>query len=136
MIRFGFISFFHVSPVKLYNECVYSFFLQRAVSPCFGGMLSDLVVRCMTSLTSTRLNPCSNGILSDFLLFALVAMCSVLILVLMEYSLTLILGGTLLKSMCLNPCSNGILSDLMKDNMYVKEVSLNPCSNGILSDFG
>ena len=43
---------------------VYSFFLQRAVSPCFGGMLFDYGVNVH------------------------IRACSVLILVLMEYSLT------------------------------------------------
>ena len=46
---------------------VYSFFLQRAVSPCFGGMLFDYNLHG-TNPERIRLNPCSNGMLSDVII--------------------------------------------------------------------
>ena len=87
------------------------------------------------------LNPCSNGILSDFTpqintsgdvyVLILVLMeysltsngacdadwSSVLILVLMEYSLTDSISESIaLRSASLNPCSNGILSDTLTES--------------------
>ena len=60
---------------------------------------------------------------------------SVLILILMEYSLTDLLLSNIRNIVCLNPYSNGILSDRMTTTKKAIGVRLNPYSNGILSDF-
>ena len=60
---------------------------------------------------------------------------NVLILILMEYSLTR--KGQQMRGMypCLNPYSNGILPDIPKKMLRaLKFVCLNPYSNGILPD--
>ena len=76
-------------------------------------MLSYLVAQVPLRPILDSLNPCSNGIcsLTGIIIIVLVAMCSVLILVLMEYAL--LQRRLELKSLGpkrLNPCSNGICS--------------------------
>ena len=62
--------------------------------------------------SNSGLNPCSNGIPSDAIdLAKAMAEDEVLILVLMEYPLTVNAGLFEAQIFCLNPCSNGIPSD-------------------------
>ena len=61
-------------------------------------------------------------------------MGTVLILILMEYSLTFLKRRLLKTSSCLNPYFNGILSDHRGVLTTLGKVGLNPYSNGILSD--
>ena len=101
MIRFGFITFLSCFSREVVVGGVYSFFLQRAVSPCFGGMLFDYGVNVH------------------------IRACSVLILVLMECSLTSYKIIETQNTECLNPCSNGILSDfIMLKGFMLKEIVL------------
>ena len=106
------------------------------LNPCSNGMLSDLNSESEGILNTPCLNPCSNGMLSDIsfnkkliaklrVLILVLMECSltdyisismlndfVLILVLMECSLTYIECKAVKFQCCLNPCSNGMLSDL------------------------
>ena len=59
---------------------------------------------------------------------------SVLILILMEHSLTLSCSITIKEVKCLNPYSNGTLSDKNYNYGKRKKFCLNPYSNGTLSD--
>ena len=59
---------------------------------------------------------------------------SVLILILMEYSLTTPFGVQNMILSCLNPYSNGILTDISAVSAIWRYKRLNPYSNGILTD--
>ena len=88
MIRFGFITFLSCFSREVVVGGVYSFFLQRAVSPCSNGMLSDMMLNLKKIMKRLCLNPCSNGMLSDYQMHGMKLLMYGLILVLMEYSLT------------------------------------------------
>ena len=84
--------------------------------------------------TALRLNPYSNGILSDSQDLALVVTVGVLILILMEYSLTAVNNHRYHKNLVLILI---LMEYSLTEYQYLcKENSerLNPYSNGILSD--
>ena len=88
-----------------------------------------------SQLEYNGLNPYSNGILPDIYPPGRGSFSHrVLILILMEYSLTNTYSDTIVVNECLNPYSNGILPDRRWLVPTKFGPGLNPYSNGILPD--
>ncbi len=98
-------------------------------------MLSDTLNYEHSNIMKWSLNPYSNGMLSDEeIMMPNGRMTKVLILILMECSLTSCCNSQILGTDRLNPYSNGMLSDAIFGRDIVDFICLNPYSNGMLSD--
>ena len=107
---------------------------RECLNPYSNGILSEPILR-PSCRERYCLNPYSNGILSENNAVPWWNFCrTVLILILMEYSLRMTAKIANATKKSLNPYSNGILSETNNELLEMLVICLNPYSNGILSE--